>query len=79
TPDRLQGRVSSLWLAQATCGPAVGSAEAGLAARLLGPGLGVAAGGVVCILGVCLVALTMPGLRRADLQGEPWPSQASTA
>lgn len=78
TPDRLQGRVSSLWLAQATCGPAVGSAEAGLAARLLGPGIGIAAGGVVCILGVCLVALTMPALRRADLRGEPWPSRAST-
>jgi MFS transporter, ENTS family, enterobactin (siderophore) exporter len=71
TPDRLQGRVSSLWLAQATSGPAVGNAEAGLAARLLGPGLGIVAGGIICVAGVCLVALTMPGLRRAGLRTVP--------
>ncbi|MDX3658025.1 enterobactin transporter EntS [Streptomyces sp. ID05-26A] len=78
TPDRLQGRVSSLWLAQATSGPAVGGAEAGLAARLLGPGLGIAAGGVICVAGVVLVALTMPGLRRANLRGDAC-SQTSPA
>ncbi|WP_235716094.1 enterobactin transporter EntS [Amycolatopsis sp. ATCC 39116] len=79
TPDHLQGRVSSLWLAQATTGPAVGNAEAGLAARLLGPAGGIVAGGIVCVLGVCLVAVTMPGLRRASLQGEPCHSPTSTA
>ncbi|WP_158881418.1 enterobactin transporter EntS [Amycolatopsis anabasis] len=67
TPDNLQGRVGSLWLAQATSGTAVGNAEAGFAARLIGAPGAVVAGGVVCVLGVCLVAATMPGLRRASL------------
>ncbi|TVT10628.1 enterobactin transporter EntS [Amycolatopsis bartoniae] len=80
TPDHLQGRVSSLWLAQATSGTAVGNAEAGLAARLFGGSTAVVGGGIVCVLGVCLVAVTLPGLRRASLQGERCrPSQPSTA
>ncbi|NKQ55820.1 enterobactin transporter EntS [Amycolatopsis sp. K13G38] len=79
TPDHLQGRVSSLWLAQATSGPAVGNAEAGLAARLLGGGGALVAGGIVCVLGVGLVAATMPALRRASLRGEPCRSLTSTA
>ncbi|HVW44158.1 MAG TPA: enterobactin transporter EntS [Amycolatopsis sp.] len=79
TPDHLQGRVSSLWLAQATSGPAVGNAEAGLATRLLGGSGALVAGGIVCVLGVGLVAATMPGLRRATLRGEPCHSLTSTA
>ncbi|WP_236789559.1 enterobactin transporter EntS [Amycolatopsis sp. GM8] len=79
TPDELQGRVSSLWLAQATTGPAVGNAEAGLAARLFGSAGAIVGGGLICVFGVCLVAVTMPRLRRASLQGEQWPSQPSTA
>jgi len=79
TPDHLQGRVSSLWLAQATSGPAVGNAEAGLAARLLGGGGALVAGGIVCVLGVGLIAVTMPRLRRATLRGEPCHSLTSTA
>lgn len=79
TPDHLQGRVSSLWLAQATSGAAVGNAEAGLVARLLGGSGAVVGGGLVCVLGVCLVAATMPRLRRASLQGERCPSLPSTA
>ncbi|SFJ16225.1 MFS transporter, ENTS family, enterobactin (siderophore) exporter [Amycolatopsis sacchari] len=79
TPDHLQGRVSSLWLAQATSGSAVGNAEAGLAARLLGAPGAVIGGGLVCVVGVCLVALTLPALRRASLRGERCPSLPSTA
>ena len=79
TPDHLQGRVSSLWLAQATTGPAVGNAEAGLATRLLGGSGALVGGGIVCLLGVGLVALAMPGLRRATLRGEPCHSLTSTA
>lgn len=79
TPDRLQGRVSSVWLAQATTGPAVGGAFAGYAARLLGPSAGIVAGGAVCLLGVTLVALTMPGLRRANLQGDACQPSTSAA
>lgn len=78
TPDQLQGRVSSLWLAQATSGTAVGNAEAGLAARLVGASGAVIGGGLICVAGVCLVAVTMPRLRRASLRGEPCRSLTST-
>lgn len=40
TPDHLQGHVSSLWLAQATSGSAVGNAEAGAAAPVRSVGGG---------------------------------------
>ena len=72
TPDRLQGRVGSLWLAQATAGPSVGNVEAGLVARALGSSSGaVVIGGVVCLAGVGALALAMPGLRRATLGRPP--------
>ncbi|MEU6139689.1 enterobactin transporter EntS [Streptomyces sp. NPDC047081] len=72
TPDRLQGRVGSLWLAQATAGPSVGNLEAGLVARALGSSAGAAAvGGLVCLAGVATVALAVPGLRRATLNDPP--------
>ncbi|MGI5452297.1 enterobactin transporter EntS [Streptomyces sp. CA-249302] len=74
TPDRLQGRVGSLWLAQATAGPSVGNLEAGLVARALGSSAGAAAvGGLVCLAGVATVALAVPGLRRATLHDPPVP------
>ncbi|MDT0436788.1 MULTISPECIES: enterobactin transporter EntS [Streptomyces] len=72
TPDRLQGRVGSLWLAQATAGPSVGNLEAGLVARALGSSAGaVVLGGAVCLAGVAAVAVAVPGLRRATLHGPP--------
>ncbi|MER6347264.1 enterobactin transporter EntS [Streptomyces sp. NPDC001595] len=80
TPDRLQGRVGSLWLAQATAGPSVGNLEAGLVARALGSSAGAAvAGGLVCLAGVATLALAMPGLRRATLQGPPATEEKPTA
>ncbi|ANS63203.1 major facilitator superfamily multidrug resistance protein [Streptomyces lincolnensis] len=80
TPDRLQGRVGSLWLAQATAGPSVGNLEAGLVARALGSSAGAAVvGGVVCLAGVAAVALAVPGLRRATLQGPPGASEPTAA
>ncbi|MFD3534693.1 MFS transporter [Streptomyces sp. NPDC058664] len=57
TPDPLQGRVSSLWLAQAMTAPALGGVLAGLAASAVGPSTAVAAGGALCVAALCLVAL----------------------
>ncbi|MYS86083.1 enterobactin transporter EntS [Embleya scabrispora] len=65
TPDRLQGRVGSLWLAQATAGPAAGNALSGGVARLLGPGTTLVAGGVACVAAVVAVAGALPALRAA--------------
>ncbi|GHJ41197.1 enterobactin transporter EntS [Streptomyces sp. TS71-3] len=72
TPDRLQGRVGSLWLAQATAGPSAGNLEAGLVARALGSAAGAAVvGGLVCLAGVAAVAVALPGLRTASLHRRP--------
>jgi ENTS family enterobactin (siderophore) exporter len=62
TPDPLQGRVSSLWLAQAMTAPALGGVLAGLASSAVGPGTAVAAGGAVCVGTLALVALVYRGL-----------------
>jgi MFS transporter, ENTS family, enterobactin (siderophore) exporter len=71
TPDRLQGRVGSLWLAQATAGPAAGNAEIGLMAKLVSAPIALVAGGLVCVAGVLGVAVFMPKLRQASLQSTP--------
>ncbi|WP_051338246.1 MFS transporter [Streptomyces flavidovirens] len=57
TPDPLQGRVSSLWLAQAMTAPALGGVLAGLAASAVGPSAAVAAGGALCVGSLGVVAL----------------------
>lgn len=78
TPDRLQGRVSGLWLAQATSGPAVGNATAGLVARLVSAPAMPLIGGLVCVAGAIGVALGMPKLRKANLH-EPTADEQEQA
>ncbi|MEV0895344.1 enterobactin transporter EntS [Actinoplanes sp. NPDC049802] len=69
TPDHLQGRVSSLWLAQTNVGPAVGSVEVALAARVAGPAMALIAGGVLCAGGAVAVGAASRKLRDAGLHG----------
>lgn len=71
TPDHLQGRVSSAWLAQVMLSPSVGGVQAGLAARLLGPALGITVGAAVCLAGTAVAALALAAVRRATLPGPP--------
>ncbi|SDH57614.1 enterobactin transporter EntS [Nonomuraea jiangxiensis] len=75
TPDELLGRVSSLWLAEATVGPAVGNLIAGGLARVSSPAGAVVAGGLACVAAVALLALAVPELRRARplTTGDPVP------
>ncbi|WP_067452038.1 enterobactin transporter EntS [Nocardia alba] len=67
TPDGLQGRVGSLWLAQGTLAPNVGNMAAGVLARSLSAPLVPVLGGVVCVVAVATLTVRMPGLRRARL------------
>ncbi|MGW7056258.1 MFS transporter [Streptomyces sp. NPDC054887] len=76
TPDPLQGRVSSLWLAQAMTAPALGGVLAGLAASKVGPSAAVAGGGALCVASLGLVALLYRQLWRetgdsVEHAGEP--------
>ncbi|MEU5691911.1 enterobactin transporter EntS [Actinosynnema sp. NPDC020468] len=68
TPDHLQGRVSSLWLAQTNIAPALGNFEAGVLARLVGPVTAVVVGGALCVVTSSAVGAAMPALRRSSLQ-----------
>ncbi|MDF2980110.1 MAG: putative MFS-type transporter [Actinomycetospora sp.] len=72
TPDHLQGRVSSVWLAQATVGPSAGGVEAGVASRLLGPGPAIVAGGAICVVATAALAAVLPPLRRVSLRADEW-------
>ncbi|MEV3936985.1 MFS transporter [Glycomyces sp. NPDC049804] len=68
TPDRLRGRVTSLWLAQATVSPALGNLQAGALAGPLGLGGAILAGGIACIAGVAVVGWRLPAFRRATME-----------
>lgn len=67
TPDHLQGRVSSLWLAQATVGPAIGNVEAGSVAGFAGPRVALVSGGILCVSTAALVGRAFPAMRAASL------------
>ncbi|MFG3343027.1 MFS transporter [Glycomyces sp. NPDC048151] len=76
TPDRLRGRVTSLWLAQATVSPALGNLQAGALSGLLGLGGAILAGGVACVAGVAVVGWRLPAFRRATMEA-PQPEAAA--
>jgi ENTS family enterobactin (siderophore) exporter len=67
TPDRLRGRVTSLYLAQVTSAPAVGNVEAGVVAQLFSASTSVISGGLACVAGALLLGATIPALRNATL------------
>ncbi|GAA3218825.1 MFS transporter [Oerskovia jenensis] len=71
TPDHLRGRVSALWTAQGTAGDALGGPLLTLIARALGAGGAIAVGGALAAVATGLVALLIPGLRRAVTEPDP--------
>ncbi len=68
-PDRLRGRLSSLYLAQVNTAPALGNAEAGIVAQLFSLTASVVSGGLACVGGALLLAALFPALRHASLAG----------
>jgi MFS family permease len=62
TPDQLRGRVTALHSLVVTSGPRLGDLEAATLASVIGPQLSVVSGGVLCILGVAIVARLFPEL-----------------
>ncbi len=60
TPDALRGRLASIEMVSYASGPALGNAEAGLAASLLGVRSSVVAGGALCVVGVVVTAALLP-------------------
>ena len=66
TPDEMRGRMTAVGMLFFAGGPQLGEIEAGIAARLLGGPLSVAAGGLACVIMVGVVAAKIPVLRSYD-------------
>jgi MFS family permease len=62
TPDELRGRVSALHILVVTSGPRLGDVEAAAVAAVAGAQFSVVSGGVLCLLGVVVVARLFPEL-----------------
>lgn len=65
-PDHLRGRLASIEMISYMTGPALGNAEAGLMARMLGLHSSVISGGVLCVLGSGLLAFLLPAFIKYD-------------
>jgi MFS family permease len=62
TPDELRGRISSLYMMVVTSGPRLGDIEAAAVASVIGAQLSALSGGVLCLLGVAVIARLFPEL-----------------
>ncbi len=63
-PDRLRGRLASIFMLVVAGGPKLGDLEAGLVASAFTPTVSVVSGGVACIVGAAVCAAAYPELRR---------------
>jgi MFS family permease len=68
TPDRMRGRMSSVFMLVVTSGPRLGDVEAGAVASIASPRLSVSSGGLACIAGVGVIVLLFPALLRYDAE-----------
>jgi MFS family permease len=66
TPDRLRGRMSSVFSLVVASGPRLGDIESGSVAAVATPRASVISGGVACVVSVGLVAALFPELARYD-------------
>jgi len=65
-PDALRGRLASIELISYSSGPLLGDVESGAIATIFTPRFSVLSGGVLCVVGVGLMALALPQFRRYD-------------
>jgi hypothetical protein len=66
TPDAMRGRMSAVFGLVVTGGPRLGDIESGSVAGVSSARFSVASGGLACLAGVALIALTCPSLVRYD-------------
>jgi MFS family permease len=70
TPDRLRGRMSSVFSLVVTSGPRLGDVESGTVAALAGVRFSVVSGGLACVAGVALVVAAFPAFWRFDSEAD---------
>lgn len=78
TPDELRGRVAAIHILVVTSGPQVGDIEAAVVASAIGAQLSVISGGLLCLIGVVVVARLFPELD-AHVLPAPRAAAAGTA
>ena len=66
TPDHMRGRMSAAFSLVVTGGPRLGDIESGSVAGAAGVRFSVVSGGLLCMLGVGVIALAFPALRHYD-------------
>lgn len=62
-PDDLRGRIGAVHILVVSGGPRIGDVESGVVAALFTPVASVVFGGLACLVGVVVVACTMPAFR----------------
>jgi MFS family permease len=65
-PDHLRGRLAGIEQVSYSSGPLLGNLEAGVVAALTTVRVSIVSGGILCIAGVAVAALALPGFRRYD-------------
>jgi hypothetical protein len=66
TPDRLRGRMSSVFSLVVASGPRLGDVESGTIASVATPRLSVVSGGIACVVSVGVIAAAFPALAKYD-------------
>jgi predicted MFS family arabinose efflux permease len=66
TPDRMRGRMSSVFSLVVAGGPRLGDVESGTVAALTSPAFSVVSGGLACLASVGLIAAAYPQLAAYD-------------
>ena len=70
-PDSLRGRLASIELLSYSVGPMLGNFEAGVVASAFSVRVSVVSGGVLCVIGCVLCAITLPAFRKYDERHPP--------
>lgn len=66
TPDALRGRLNGLDFVVGAGAPHLGNVRAGAVAAVTGPAASAVTGGLACVAGAILLAVTLPALTRYD-------------
>jgi hypothetical protein len=66
TPDALRGRLQGVFIVVVAGGPRIGDLEAGTVASLSSVQVSAVSGGLLCLVGVGLLAAAYPGFARYD-------------
>jgi hypothetical protein len=76
TPDRMRGRMSSVFILVVAGGPRLGDVESGSVAALVGAQASVVLGGLACVAGLVPVLAAYPAFWQYDEGGAPATAEA---